>query len=72
MDINFVLNMVEILKMKKMKIAYFKYIGEDYSSLLEDEDIILDNIICALDLLDKEQLKELFLKSVVQILKMSL
>ena len=29
MDINFVLNMVEMLKMKKMKIAYFKYIGED-------------------------------------------
>lgn len=72
MDINFVLNMVEILKMKKMKITYFKYIGEDYNSLLEDEDIILDNIICALDLLDKEQLEELFLKSVVQILKMSL
>lgn len=64
MDIKFVLEMSNILKEKQKKVNYYKYIGENYKSLLEDIDIITKNIDYALDLLDKEQLKELYKRSV--------
>lgn len=64
MDIKFVLEMSNILKEKQKKVNYYKYTGENYKSLLEDIDIITKNINYALDLLDKEQLKELYKRSV--------
>ena len=64
MDIKFVLEMSNILKEKQKKVNYYKYIGENYKSILEDIDIITKNINYALDLLDKEQLKELYKRSV--------
>lgn len=64
MDIKFVLEMSNILKEKQKKVNYYKYTGENYKSLLEDIDIITKNINYALDLLNKEQLKELYKRSV--------
>lgn len=64
MDIKFVLEMSNILKEKQKKVNYYKYIGENYKSILEDIDIITKNINYALDLLNKEQLKELYKRSV--------
>lgn len=64
MDIKFVLEMSNILKEKEKKVNYYKYIGENYKSILEDIDIITKNINYALDLLNKEQLKELYKRSV--------
>ena len=55
MDINFVLEMSNILKEKQKKVNYYKYTGENYKSLLEDINTIRNNINYALDLLDKEQ-----------------
>lgn len=64
MDINFVLEMSNILKEKQKKVNYYKYTGENYKSFLEDINTIRNNINYALDLLDKEQLKELYKRSV--------
>ena len=64
MDIKFVLEMSNILKEKQKKVNYYKYTGENYKSLLEDINIITKNINYGLDLLDKEQLKELYKRSV--------
>lgn len=43
MDINFVLEMSNILKEKQKKVNYYKYTGENYKSLLEDINTIRNN-----------------------------
>ena len=54
----------ELIKEKYKKVNYYKYTGEDFSSLVNDIEIMKNNINYALNLFDKEQLKELCLRCI--------
>ena len=52
--IEFILTMAELIKEKYKKVNYYKYTGEDFSSLVNDIEIMKNNINYALNLFDKE------------------
>lgn len=62
--IEFILTMAKLIKEKYKKVNYYKYTGEDFSSLVNDIEIMKNNINYALNLFDKEQLKELCLRCI--------